>query len=254
MSSWRPTPATDSTERSFEPSRDSPVPTNQKPAPTVRRARPSGSAETPRLRGWPHFVGSVLAIPAGAALVVRSLDTPATAQVAIYSVGMLLLFVTSASYHLVPMPARVRRLMRRADHAMIFVFIAACYTPWCVLVVHGTLAEVVLIVAWAGAGVGFVGKLAGFNRLRPVTGTLYIVLGWIGVVTLPDAFSVLSPAELGLMWSFALLYTAGAVVLLKRWPDPAPETFGYHEVWHSMVVAAAACYWLVLWGLLGGIG
>lgn len=215
-----------------------------------RQARPSGSAETPRLRGWIHFGGALAAIPAGVALVARSLGTAVTGQVVLYSVGMFLLFAVSASYHLVPMPAGARRVMRRADHATIFLFIAACYTPWCALVVKGPLAEVVLIVAWAGAGLGFSGKLAGFNRLRPVTGTLYIVLGWIGVVTLPDAFSVLSPTELGLMWSFALLYTAGAIVLLKRWPDPAPATFGYHEVWHSMVVAAAASYWLVVWGLL----
>jgi hemolysin III len=74
----------------------------------------------------------------------------------------------------------------------------------------------------------------------------------VGLASLPDAFRVLNPAELGLMWSFALLYTIGSVVLSRRWPDPFPETFGYHEVWHSMVVAAAACYWYVLWALVGG--
>ncbi len=181
---------------------------------------------------------------------MASLGTGATGQIALFSAGMFALFAVSASYHLVPMSAGARQIMRRADHATIFVFIAACYTPWCALVVSGSLATIVLIVAWTGAAIGFAGKLAGFHRLRPVTGTLYIVLGWIGVVTLPDAFSVLTPAELALMWSFALLYTLGALVLFKRWPDPAPATFGYHEVWHSMVVAAAACYWLLLWGLL----
>ncbi len=219
----------------------------------AHRSRPTGGADTPRLRGWIHFGAAIAALPAGAVLVARSVGSGVTGSVAVCSVGMLLLFAISSAYHLIPMRAAARRVMRRADHATIFVFIAACYTPWCALVVSGELSPVVLGVAWAGATVGVAGKLAGFNRFRPLTGALYIVLGWVGLVTLPDAFRVLSPVELGLMWSFALLYTLGAVVLARRWPDPAPETFGYHEVWHSMVVAAAACYWLVLWGLLGQV-
>jgi hemolysin III len=205
------------------------------------------------MRGWAHLGAALASLPAGALLIARSAGSGVSGSVAVYSLGMFVLFAVSAAYHLIPMGAEARRVMRRADHATIFVFIAACYTPWCALVVSGVLSPVVLGVAWAGAAIGVVGKLAGFNRFRPLTGALYIVLGWVGLVTLPDAFGSLSGAELGLTWSFALLYTLGAVVLARRWPDPVPETFGYHEVWHSMVVAAAACYWLVVWSLLGRV-
>lgn len=204
----------------------------------------------PRLRGWIHLGAAVAALPAGAVLSVRASGEGLAAPVAVYSAAMVMLFGVSAAYHLVPMPAEMLRVMRRADHATIFVFIAACYTPWCALVVRGTLGEVVLAIAWTGAGMGLAGKLAGFARLRSLTGALYLVLGWVGVVTLPDAFAVLSPAQLGLTFSLALLYTAGAAVLVFRRPDPSPAVFGYHEVWHSMVVGGAACYWLVMWGLV----
>ncbi len=205
------------------------------------------------MRGWIHLGAAVVAVPAGAVLIARSVGSGASSSVAVYSVGMLALFAVSAGYHLVPMSAGPRRVMQRADHATIFVFIAACYTPWCVLVVSGVLGEVLLGVAWAGAAAGVVGKLVGFDRFRALTGALYLVLGWVGLIALPDAFRVLSPSELGLTWSFALLYTLGAFVLSRHWPDPVPDTFGYHEVWHSMVVAAAACYWLVVWSLLGQV-
>lgn len=220
------------------------------PGRLARRERPSGGDDVPRLRGWIHFVAALVALPAGVALTVRAAADHAGWPVAIYSVAMVVLFAVSSSYHVVTMPARTRAMMRRADHATIFVFIAACYTPWCALVVRGTLGVVVLGIAWAGAAVGVAGKLAGFTRFRPLTGALYLVLGWVGIVTLPDAFAVLSPAELGLTFSLGLLYTAGAAVLYYRRPDPLPSTFGYHEVWHSMVVGGAGCYWLMVWDLV----
>ncbi|MGH9066060.1 MAG: PAQR family membrane homeostasis protein TrhA [Acidimicrobiales bacterium] len=215
-----------------------------------RPVRLSGETGTPRLRGWMHLGAALVTIPAGAALVAHASTSSAEAAIALYVTVLLVMFSVSASYHLIPMSARARYYMRRADHATIYVFIAAAYTPFCLLAVGGTLGSVVLGVVWAGAGAGVAVKLTSFDRLRPLCGGLYIVLGWLAVVTLPSALSVLTGSEVVLFVATGLAYTAGAAVLALRRPDPVPDTFGYHEVWHSLVVVASACYFLLIWALV----
>jgi hemolysin III len=140
--------------------------------------------------------------------------------------------------------------MRRTDHAMIYVFTAASFTPFCVRVVGGTLGWLVLALVWTGTAVGVAIKFFGSGRAFLMGSALYLLLGWTGVLTLPAALR-LGPAEFSLMVAMGLLYTAGAVVLFARRPDPVPHVFGYHEVWHCIVVLASACYFVLIWDLPG---
>jgi hemolysin III len=167
----------------------------------------------------------------------------------LYAVSLAALYGVSAAYHLLPMSLGARYWMRRVDHAVIYVFIAGAFTPMCLLVAPGTNGKVLVAVAWIGAGVGVTIKLVNLERTRVLGGTLYILLGWLAMVILPAMLHRLDAAQLSLLFIQGTLYTLGALVLVVRRPNPYPDVFGYHEVWHTMVVVATACYYLVLWSL-----
>jgi hemolysin III len=109
-------------------------------------------------------------------------------------------------------------------------------------------------VAWVGAAVGVTIKMVSLERTRVLAGTLYIVLGWLAIAMLPAVLRRLDARELSLLFVQGALYTLGALVLVVRRPDPYPAVFGYHEVWHTMVVVATACYYVVLWSLVARPG
>jgi hemolysin III len=205
--------------------------------------RLSGSDLCPRWRGRVHLVALVAAVPAAVALMVRR-PTP---EVTVYAVSLVGLFGASSVYHLVPLPARGRRTMRLVDHVMIYVFLAACYTPFCWLAVPRSIGAPVLVVAWLGAAVGIGMKVSGFDRSHRRGAVLYGAIGWLVVVTAPYALHSLDPAELALLLATGTCYSAGAVALFSRRPDPVPDRFGYHEVWHTAVVAGAGCYFALIW-------
>ncbi len=215
-------------------------------APSRGRLRLSGSDEAPRARGLVHLGGLLLALPAGAVLVWHE---GAGGGVAVYAVGLVALYAVSASYHLCPWSPAARRRMRQLDHAMIFVFIAASVTPYCLLAVPGALGAVVLWLVWLGAGAAVLAVACRFEASHRHTSVAYVALGWLAAVTLSEAAHHLSAREWALLGSLAFFYTAGAGVLARRWPDPAPKVFGYHEVWHSMVVLASACGYVLVWSL-----
>ncbi len=200
----------------------------------------------PILRGRLHQVAFFVAIPAGIVLISLAHRTAARVAAVIYAVSLLAQLGTSAAYHVRPWSARALRRMKRLDHSMIFVLIAGTYTPMCLLVLHGAWSIAVLVAAWAGAVAGIALKMARVDGLRRVTGTLYISLGWLVVVALPQTIRGLSPVALGLLVTGGIMYTGGAVVLARRRPDPSPRVFGYHEVWHSFTVAASACHFAVI--------
>ena len=213
----------------------------------TRMTRLSGSDDTPRWRGRLHLGALVLAIPAAIMLTWRD-RTPAAG---IYATALVALFAVSAGYHLLPLSRTWRSVMRRTDHAMIYVYIGAAYTPFCLAAVHGPLGWAVLAAVWTGALVGVAIKTVGFERTRAVSGALYMLMGWMAVVTLPAVLPILDAAELALFAAMGALYTGGAIVLATRKPDPVPHVFGYHELWHAAVVAASACYFAAMWGLPG---
>jgi hemolysin III len=189
------------------------------------------------LHQWAFFV----AIAAGAAIVVAAPAGRAKLATAIYAISVVGLFGVSAVYHRVNWAsATARRWMRRLDHSMIFFLIAGTYTPFALLVLDGTLATAVLIAVWGGAAAGVVLNLAWVDAPKWVTAIVYVALGWVAIVAFPDMFSELGVVAITLVAAGGLLYTSGAVVYALQRPDPSPAVFGYHEVFHLLVIVAAA--------------
>jgi hemolysin III len=203
----------------------------------------------PRLRGQLHKVALFLAIPAGIRLVIEASGAVRVAMI-IYASSLVGLFGVSAAYHRLQWSPRALRRMRSLDHSMIFLLIAGTYTAFGALALHGLWRILVLGIVWTGAVVGIVLKLINIDGFSRVGGTLYIALGWIGIAALPEILSESGALPLVLTFTGGLMYTVGAVVLLRRRPDPRPLVFGYHEIWHSLVIAASTCHYAAISVLL----
>ena len=193
-----------------------------------------------------HLVAFFVSIPAGVVLVLLAESVASRAAVAIYALSLTAVLGASAAYHRVRWSPKASRRMKRLDHSMIFVLIAGSYTPISVLVLHGTWSLVILSIAWGGAVLGIILKLARIDGLHVVNGILYIGLGWLAAIALPQLIRGMTLSQLLLMVTGGLLYTAGAIVFVSRRPDPRPATFGFHEVWHAFMVAAAACHFAMI--------
>ncbi len=208
----------------------------------------------PRLRGWFHEVAFFVSVPAGVALVLLAESGPARAAAVLYALSLSAAFGSSAAYHRVGWSTGALRRMKRLDHSMIFVLIAGSYTPVSILVLDGAWSVVMLSVVWAGAAAGIALKLARIDGLHVTTGILYMGLGWLALVALPQLVRGMTRSQIALMVLGGALYTAGAIVFATKRPDPRPATFGFHEVWHAFMVAAAACHFAMIVLLLRGAG
>src|SRR5215211_3205321 len=197
-------------------------------------------SQKPRLRGVSHQWAFFASLGAGAALVLAASGTTAVIAMTIYAFSLSAMLGTSALYHRVTWTPEVRLWMRRLDHTMIFVFIAGTYTPFALLVMHGSLADAVLIVVWASAAGGVILNLLWISAPYWVTSVVYLSTGWVAIVTLPQLWDEIGPVGVGLIALGGALYTAGAIVYARRRPDPRPQVFGYHEIFHVLVIAAAA--------------
>jgi hemolysin III len=206
----------------------------------------------PAWRGKLHLIAAVVAVPASALLLLRAEGTTARIAAAVYGLSLVGLFAVSASYHLTARTERAVKWMRRADHSMIFVLIAGTYTPICLLVLPPAWGIPMLVTVWAVALIGASLKMLrlGTPGNGSVASWLYIVLGWAAVVVMPVLVTHLDRTQLVLLAVGGVIYTLGAVGLGRRWPDPRPMTFGYHEVWHSMTVLAGACHFLLVLGVV----
>lgn len=196
----------------------------------------------PRFRGRLHQAAFFVAVPAGVALVAVAPTALSRAAAAIYAASLAGLYGASALYHRMPWSPRARGWMKRLDHSMIFVLIAGTYTPFSLLVLTGGWRVVVLSVVWAGAALGIVLKMVRIDGFKALSATLYIGLGWMVVVASPQMVRGLPPVALALVATGGILYTTGAIVFATKRPDPSPAVFGYHEVWHAMVVGASLCH------------
>jgi hemolysin III len=200
----------------------------------------------PRFRGVVHQWSFFVALVAGVTLIVLAPAGRATAAAAIYAAALAGLLGTSALYHRITWPPRARAWLRRLDHAMIFVLIAGTYTPFALLVLDGTLGEVVLIGVWSGAAAGIVFTLLWVEAPKWLAAGAYVALGWFSIIAVPQITARAGAGALVLLGAGGLAYTAGAVVYARRRPDPRPATFGYHEIFHVLVVVAAATHFTAI--------
>lgn len=209
------------------------------------RAIPIAQRPKPRLRGRLHQGAFIASIPAGVILVLVA--PPGRARVAclIYALTAIGLFGVSAAYHLGDWSEEANARMRRLDHSMIFVLIAGTYTPFCLLVLPRTAGLVSLAIVWTGAAIGVATKFYRVD-LHVLSGFMYIGLGWVAIATLPALLRGLDDVQTVLLILGGALYSLGALVLATNKPNPWPATFGYHEVWHSMTIAAAACQYATI--------
>jgi hemolysin III len=197
--------------------------------------------DVPRLRGIFHQYAFFVAVVAGIVLVALADGLRERFAVWVYAVALAAMFGASALYHRFPWRSAAARLRaRRLDHAMIFVFIAGTYTPFALLAFEGALQAVVLASVWAGAALGVVVELHWIHAPRWVSAIAYLAVGWIGIVAIPEFFPALGVATAVLLLVGAGLYTLGALAYATTWPNPSPRWFGFHEVFHVLVVAAAA--------------
>ena len=197
----------------------------------------------PRLRGVSHEWAFFLSLGLGASLIVAAEGTRATVAVAIYAASLSALFGVSALYHRITWRRpEVRQWMRRLDHTMIFLLIAGTVTPFALLVLDGAFAKALLIAVWGAALGGIVVELIWVDAPKWVAAIVYVGVGLIGAVAYPE---IVSRAGLGaglLIAAGGALYMTGALVYATGRPDPKPSVFGYHEIFHVLVIAAAAAH------------
>jgi hemolysin III len=202
----------------------------------------------PLLRGVSHAYAFWAAL--AAAIVLTVLVAPGAPRVSavVYGSGLCALFAASGLYHRWRWNPRWRPLLRRIDHSTIFVFIAASYTPVALLVMHGTLRWAILVAVWAGALAGVILSVAWITAPRVLSAACYLALGWVAVLALPQMLDRLGAAPLLLLAAGGVLYSAGAVVYATKKPNPWPRVFGFHEVFHALVILAAAVQFVALAG------
>jgi hemolysin III len=208
---------------------------------------PNVTLPKPLLRGWSHAVAAVVAVAGLASLVVITRNDPAKlASMVVYGTGLVMLFAVSATYHIFNWPPRVKDWLRRADHATIFVFIAATYTPLVFNVLDGWWRLGVLITIWLCALAGVIGAAPFLSIPRAALAGLYLAMGWIAVVALVPLSAALGWAAALLMALGGLQYSLGAAAYAFRRPRLWPRVFGYHEVFHLAVITASITFYVIV--------
>ena len=195
----------------------------------------------PHLRGWLHLGTFPLALVAGALLTVLAPEGERRAAVAVFGVSAALLFGVSALYNRGRWGPRAAAVLKRLDHANIFLIIAGTYTPFAVVLLPAGPARTLLWIVWSGAVAGVAFRVLWVGAPRWLYVPVYVALGWVAVAYLPQ-FADAGPAVLALVVAGGLLYTAGGIVYGLRRPDPSPRWFGFHEVFHALTVVAFAAH------------
>lgn len=214
------------------------------PTATGERTTPDPLASKPTWRGALHLAAFPVSILTGTLLLVAVADDPAERWAClVYTAATAVLFGVSALYHRGDWDDRTRARLRRLDHSNIFLMIAGTYTPLCVALLTGTTRSVVLTVVWVGALAGIVFRVAWLSAPAWLYTPFYVALGWVAVTVLPSLAEAGGTAVVALVIAGGLAYSAGGVVYALRRPDPAPATFGYHEVFHTATIIGFACHY-----------
>jgi hemolysin III len=201
----------------------------------------------PRFRGWIHSAAAPAAAAAAWSLWRAASPGPPRLSVAVFGVGLVALYLVSGVYHVPSWPDHIRRWLARADVAMIQLFIAASFTPFAVHALGGAWRVWSLAVAWTIAIIGAVVAVSPLQGPRWLTVAAYASFGSLAAIPLLRVAAVLSPAGMALVVAGGLVYLAGGVVYARQGPNPWPAWFGFHEVFHVLVVVASALHAVALW-------
>lgn len=210
--------------------------------PTAVETTTATTRPRPALRGWSHLVFFVVSLASGPLLVLHGHTTTQQLCLGIYAFSTTAMLGTSALFHRRRWSPEARRRMRRADHSTIFLFIAGTYTAVAGLSLSKGWAELVLALVWAGALAGIAMRLAWLDAPKWAVAVPYVVVGWVAVVAMPELLHVLGGAGFTLLVAGGALYTLGAVAYARKRPDPWPAVFGYHEIFHALVVGAVVLH------------
>jgi len=202
--------------------------------------------DKPKLRGWLHLGMAVAVVFGGAALLVLAPGVAGKAGSAVWLVGAIVLFGMSAIYHIGSWSPPVKATLRRLDHANIFVFIAATYTPLALVLLPRSDAIALLTLIWAVAVVGVSVRVFWQNAPRWLDVACYLGLGWAGIGWLPAFWVNGGPLIVILIGVGGLIYSLGALVYARKWPDPSPKWFGFHEIFHACTIVAALCHFAAI--------
>jgi hemolysin III len=206
----------------------------------------TGASAKPRWRGVSHQIAFYVAVVCGLLLVATSSGERAMVATAIYATLLAGMLGVSATFHRIDWGPRAFTWWRRADHAMIFACIGGTYTPFCLLGLDPATGGKLLALSWTGAGLGMLRALLWPRAPRVITSALYVAVGWVVVGYFPEVHAALEPIAFALLIAGGVCFTVGAVVYLLRRPDPVPAVFGYHEVFHALILAGCACHFVAV--------
>ncbi|MEQ8840846.1 MAG: hemolysin III family protein [Acidimicrobiales bacterium] len=211
---------------------------------TAVRPRFDPDSIKPQLRGRSHEYAFVVALTLLPIMIVAAPGVGPRLVTALYATAIAGLFGISALYHRVDWSPRARGRMKRLDHSMIFVAIAGTYTPLAVFALSGRAARVVLAVVWLGAIAGIIVRNLFPDAPKPLAAAPYLAVGWVAVFVMFDMWRSLGVAGFTLVAVGGLLYTFGALIYAFRRPNPWPHTFGYHEIFHLLVIGGATLHYI----------
>jgi hemolysin III len=213
---------------------------------SAREAIRARAIERPRFRGVLHKWCFFASIPAGVLLVLTAPTGPSAFAAFSFAFGITAMLGISALFHRTDFDDHGWARFRRLDHVGIYLCIAGGYTPFGMFVVEGWAGRMMLIAGWGGAAAGTLLRFMPWEPPYGAMNALFITLGWVSVLTFPHMWRNLAHGWLIVLVIGGLLYTGGAIVLGMRRPDPWPEVFGYHEIWHACVAIAATLHYLVV--------
>lgn len=199
-----------------------------------------------------HFIGALLSLVALYILTQQALTHGTVwhlVSFVIFGIGMLIMFGSSALYHTVHASDKTIQWLKRIDHMAIFIMIAASYTPFCLVPLHGATGWWLLAAVWGLALFGVILKLVWITAPRWLSTSIYVLMGWL-VVFIAPALSVIPTEALHWMVYGGISYTVGALIYATKWPNPWPRWFGFHEIWHLFVMGGAFChFWAIAYYL-----
>lgn len=202
------------------------------------------------ISGLTHLIGALLAVLATVLLILRSVNPAMPWHIVTFSIfggGMILLYTASTLYHWLPVSEKWIQVLRRVDHSMIFFYIAATYTPICLIPLRGPWGWSIFGVIW-GLALGGIGmKIFWLHAPRWFSTAIYLAMGWLVLVGIYPLVQNLSAGAIAWLVAGGVVYSMGAVIYALKWPNPIPKRFGFHEIFHLFVIGGSACHFVVMY-------